>query len=32
MSLDVPVSRRLGERGLMGEFYGIHEPNDPTNG
>lgn len=29
-SLDVPYPGRLGERGLMGEFYGIHEDNDPT--
>ena len=29
-SLDVPYPGRLGERGLMGEFYGIHEGNDPT--
>jgi hypothetical protein len=28
-SLDVPYPGRLGERGLMGEFYGIHEGNDP---
>jgi hypothetical protein len=27
-SLDVPYPGRLGERGLMGEFYGIHEDND----
>jgi hypothetical protein len=29
-SLDVPYPGRLGERGLMGEFYGIHEDNDPA--
>ena len=29
-SLDVPYPGRLGESGLMGEFYGIHEENDPT--
>ena len=23
-------NRQLGERGLMGEFYGIHEDNDPS--
>jgi hypothetical protein len=28
-SLDVPYPGRLGERGLMGEFYGIYEDNDP---
>jgi hypothetical protein len=28
-SLDVPYPGRLGENGLMGEFYGIHEENDP---
>jgi hypothetical protein len=28
-SLDVPYPGRLGQRGLMGEFYGIHENNDP---
>ena len=28
-SLDVPYPGRLGEQGLMGEFYGIHEENDP---
>ena len=27
-SLDVPYPGRLGEQGLMGEFYGIHEGND----
>jgi hypothetical protein len=30
-SLDVPYPGRLGENGLMGEFYGIHEKNDPAN-
>ena len=29
-SLDVPYPGRLGERGLMGAFYGIHEGNDPA--
>lgn len=29
-SLQVPYPGRLGERGLMGEFYGIHEQNDRT--
>lgn len=29
-SLDVPYPGRLGESGLMGEFYGIHEGNDPS--
>jgi len=29
-SLDVPYPGRLGERGLTGEFYGIHEGNDPS--
>jgi hypothetical protein len=28
-SLDVPYPGWLGEQGLMGEFYGIHEDNDP---
>jgi hypothetical protein len=28
-SLDVPYPGRLGEQGLMGEFYGIHQDNDP---
>jgi len=28
-SLRVPYPGQLGERGLMGEFYGIHENNDP---
>jgi hypothetical protein len=30
-SLDVPYPGRLGESGLMGEFYGIYEGNDPAN-
>jgi hypothetical protein len=29
-SLEVPYPGRLGQRGLMGEFYGIHEDNDPS--
>jgi hypothetical protein len=29
-SLDIPYPGRMGEQGLMGEFYGIHEGNDPT--
>ena len=29
-SLEVPYPGRLGENGLMGEFYGIHDGNDPT--
>jgi hypothetical protein len=29
-TLDVPYPGALGERGLMGEFYGIHEENDPS--
>jgi hypothetical protein len=29
-SLEVPYPGQLGERGLMGEFYGIHEENDPS--
>jgi hypothetical protein len=29
-SLDVPYPGRLGENGLTGEFYGIHEGNDPS--
>jgi hypothetical protein len=29
-SLQVPYPGRLGERGLMGEFYGIYRDNDPT--
>ena len=28
-SLQVPYPGAWGERGLMGEFYGIHENNDP---
>ena len=28
-SLKVPYPGRLGEQGLMGEFFGIHEDNDP---
>ena len=28
-TLEVPYPGRLGEQGLMGEFYGIHEDNDP---
>jgi hypothetical protein len=28
-SLRVPYPGRLGEQGLMGEFYGIYEDNDP---
>jgi hypothetical protein len=28
-SLRVPYPGRLGEQGLMGEFFGIHEDNDP---
>jgi hypothetical protein len=28
-SLDVPYPGQLGQQGLMGEFYGIHEDNDP---
>jgi hypothetical protein len=28
-SLDIPYPGRLGEQGLTGEFYGIHEGNDP---
>lgn len=30
-SLDVPYPGRLGQSGLMGEFYGIHEDNDPSS-
>jgi hypothetical protein len=30
MSLRVPYPGRLGEQGLMGEFFGIHKDNDPT--
>ncbi|MEO6223227.1 MAG: DUF4159 domain-containing protein [Vicinamibacterales bacterium] len=29
-TLDVPYPGGLGQQGLMGEFYGIHEDNDPT--
>jgi hypothetical protein len=29
-SLEVPYPGRLGESGLMGEFYGVHEGNDPS--
>jgi hypothetical protein len=29
-SLDIPYPGRYGEQGLMGEFYGIHEGNDPS--
>jgi hypothetical protein len=29
-SLKVPYPGRLGERGLMAEFYGIHEEDDPN--
>src|SRR4029079_17511032 len=29
-SLNVPYPGRLGESGLTGEFYGIHEDNDPN--
>jgi hypothetical protein len=29
-SLVVPYPGRLGEQGLMGEFYGIHRDNDPN--
>jgi hypothetical protein len=29
-SLHVPYPGRLGERGVYGEFLGIHEDNDPT--
>jgi hypothetical protein len=29
-SLDVPYPGRLGERGLMGEFFGIYEDNDAS--
>jgi hypothetical protein len=29
-SLKVPYPGWLGERGLMGEFYGVHENNDPA--
>src|SRR4051812_33397737 len=29
-SLEIPYPGRLGEQGLTGEFYGIHEDNDPS--
>jgi hypothetical protein len=29
-SLEVPYPGRLGEQGLMGEFFGIHEGNDQS--
>ena len=29
-SLRVPYPGRLGEQGLMGEFYGIYQDNDPS--
>jgi hypothetical protein len=29
-SLEVPYPGWLGEQGVMGEFYGIHEDNDPA--
>jgi hypothetical protein len=29
-TLDVPYPGPLGQRGLMGEFYGIYKDNDPT--
>jgi len=29
-SLDVPYPGWLGQNGLMGEFYGIHQDNDPS--
>lgn len=29
-TLDVPYPGRLGQQGLMGEFYGIHEDNDAS--
>ena len=29
-SLEVPYPGGLGERGLMGEFFGIYEENDPS--
>ena len=31
MSLRVPYPGRLGEQGLMGEFFGIYEENDHDN-
>ena len=30
-SLQVPYPGRLGEMGLMGEFFGIHDAEDPAN-
>jgi hypothetical protein len=30
-SLDVPYPGPLGQSGLIGEFYGIHDDNDPAN-
>jgi hypothetical protein len=30
-SLEVPYPGRLGEQGLMGEFYGIHRDDDPNS-
>jgi hypothetical protein len=30
-TLKVPYPGRLGELGLMGEFFGIHDPEDPSN-
>ena len=29
-SLDVPYPGRMGEQGLMGEFYGIHDEDSPS--
>ena len=29
-SLEIPYPGRLGEQGLTGEFYGIHQDNDPS--
>ena len=29
-TLQIPYPGRLGEQGLIGEFYGIHEDNDPS--
>lgn len=29
-TLDVPYPGPMGQQGLMGEFYGIYEDNDPT--
>jgi hypothetical protein len=31
MSLRVPYPGRLGEQGLMGEFFGIYDPEDPAS-